>query len=75
MFTTSVTLTNPAVTNRTRKTNAGLSGLGNDTWTDEADFNSGIWRRAYQKWAAAGYPAGDGARFWKEAEREILEGK
>ena len=26
---------------------------------------------AYQKWAAAGSPAGDGAEFWFAAEREL----
>ena len=29
--------------------------------------------RAYQKWQAAGRPAGDCTRFWLEAEVEILE--
>jgi hypothetical protein len=31
--------------------------------------------RAYQIWEAAGKPAGDGVRFWLEAERELLQGK
>jgi hypothetical protein len=31
--------------------------------------------RAYQIWEAAGRPAGDGVRFWLEAERELLQGK
>ena len=30
---------------------------------------------AYEKWEAAGKPAGDGDRFWLEAEQELLEGK
>jgi hypothetical protein len=30
--------------------------------------------RAYQKWLAAGCPAGDCARFWEEAEQELLGG-
>jgi hypothetical protein len=31
--------------------------------------------RAYQKWEAAGKPAGDGMRFWLDAERELKAGK
>jgi hypothetical protein len=27
---------------------------------------------AYQKWEAAGKPAGDGSVFWEQAERELL---
>jgi hypothetical protein len=27
---------------------------------------------AYQKWEAAGKPAGDGSAFWEQAERELL---
>jgi len=30
---------------------------------------------AYQKWEAAGKPAGDGVQFWLDAEQELLEGK
>jgi hypothetical protein len=29
--------------------------------------------RAYQKWEAAGRPAGDGVRCWLEAERELSQ--
>ncbi len=28
---------------------------------------------AYQRWEAAGRPAGDGVRFWLEAEQEFLQ--
>jgi hypothetical protein len=28
---------------------------------------------AYLRWEAAGKPAGDGAKFWLEAERELLQ--
>jgi hypothetical protein len=31
--------------------------------------------RAYQKWEAAGKPAGDGTKFWLEAERELRKSK
>jgi Protein of unknown function (DUF2934) len=31
--------------------------------------------RAYLKWMAAGRPAGDGVKFWLEAEQELLRGK
>jgi len=30
---------------------------------------------AYQKWEAAGKPAGDGVRFWLQAEQELMQGK
>jgi hypothetical protein len=29
---------------------------------------------AYQKWEAAGKPAGDGVQFWLEAEQELMHG-
>lgn len=32
-----------------------------------------IRHRAYLKWEAAGRPAGDGANFWIEAQRELLQ--
>lgn len=32
-----------------------------------------IRQRAYLKWEAAGRPAGDGANFWIEAQRELLQ--
>lgn len=28
--------------------------------------------RAYQKWEAAGKPAGDGVQYWLQAEQELL---
>ncbi len=31
--------------------------------------------RAYQRWEAAGKPAGDGIQFWLEAEQEQVEGQ
>ena len=31
--------------------------------------------RAYLKWEAAGTPAGDGSKFWLEAERELRAAK
>jgi DUF2934 family protein len=30
---------------------------------------------AYQKWEAAGKPAGDGVQFWLEAEQELVHSK
>lgn len=33
-----------------------------------------IRRCAYRKWEDAGRPAGDGTRFWLEAERELTQG-
>jgi hypothetical protein len=37
-----------------------------------AVYLNDIRSRAYQKWLAAGGPAGDCARFWEEAEQELL---
>jgi hypothetical protein len=36
-------------------------------------FLNDIRVRAFQKWMAAGEPAGDCLRFWDEAERELLQ--
>ena len=30
---------------------------------------------AYQKWEAAGQPAGDGVQFWLQAEQELVQGR
>jgi hypothetical protein len=75
MPTTSATLAKPASTNRTGKSKAGASAPGHQTQTDKPASDPAIWRRAYQKWEAAGNSAGDGVQFWWEAEREILQGK
>jgi hypothetical protein len=75
MPTTTATLAKPASTNRTGKSKAGVFGLGHQTRTGKPASDPAIWDRAYQKWEAAGNPAGDGVRFWWEAEQEILEGK
>ena len=75
MATATGDLTHPAAINRTRKANEGPYGLDDEPCLDPTDFNAGIWSRAFQKWNAAGCPAGDGARFWREAEREILQGR
>ena len=69
------TLAKPASTNRTARSKAGVSGLGHQTRTGIRASEAAIWRRAYQMWEAAGHPAGDGVRFWWEAEREIMQGK
>jgi hypothetical protein len=37
-----------------------------------AVYLNDIRSRAYQKWRAAGGPAGDCARFWEEAEQDLL---
>jgi hypothetical protein len=69
------TLARTASTNRNERSNAGVSGPGHQSRMDTPPSEAAIWRRAYQKWEAAGNPAGDGVRFWWEAEREILQGK
>jgi len=75
MSTTSATLDRPAATHRARKSKARLSVPGYQTPTGTSASEPTIWLRAYQKWEAAGYPAGDGVRFWSEAAQEISEGK
>jgi len=75
MSTTNATLERPVSTNRTRKSKAGVSAPGNQLRADKSASEPTIWLRAYQKWEAAGYPAGDGVRFWSEAAQEISEGK
>jgi len=34
-----------------------------------------IQRQAYRKWLAAGRPGGDCARFWQDAEQELLQAR
>ena len=38
------------------------------------DLEETIRELAHAKWAAAGYPAGDGVSFWLEAEQELTTG-
>lgn len=64
MSTTSATLAKPASTNPTEKSKAGASVPGSQPRTGKPVSDPAIWRRAYQKWEAAGNPAGDGVRFW-----------
>jgi hypothetical protein len=49
---------------------AGIPSPKNPIVSDEE-----IRVRAYQKWEAAGRPAGDGMRFWLEAERELKKNR
>jgi hypothetical protein len=74
MPTTIVSLARPASTNRTGTSNAGESVCDHQTRTDRPESDPAIWSRAYEKWEAVGFPAGDGVRFWSEAAQEILEG-
>jgi len=64
-----------ASTNRTEKWKLGVFAPGNKSSTGTSASDPAIWRRAYQKWEAAGNPAGDGVRFWSDAAQEIREGK
>jgi hypothetical protein len=75
MSTINATLEEPASTSRTGEWKAGPSACRNRTPTNTSASEPAIWLRAYQKWEAAGNPAGDGARFWSEAVQEISEGK
>ena len=71
MPTTISTLAMPASTDRTGTSNTGESGRGHQTRTDRPASDPAIWSRAYQKWEAAGKPAGDGVQFWLAAEQEL----
>jgi hypothetical protein len=75
MSTINLTLEKPASTKRTGRSKAGASAPGNQAAIDKSASDLAIWPRAYQKWEAAGNPAGDGVRFWWDAEREVLQGK
>jgi hypothetical protein len=74
MSMTSATIAWPAAANITGKSKSVASVPGNQTPRGTSASDPAIWRRAYQKWEAAGNPAGDGVRFWSEAKREILQG-
>ncbi|HLJ96071.1 MAG TPA: DUF2934 domain-containing protein [Gemmataceae bacterium] len=50
------------------------SDIGNDH-TAKLVSDEDIRLAAYQKWEAAGKPAGDGVQFWLQAEQELLEGR
>ena len=65
----------PVPINWTGESKTVVSGPDHQTRTDTTASEEAVWRRAYQKWDAAGNPAGDGVRFWWEAAREISQGK
>jgi hypothetical protein len=70
------TLTKPVSTKPKNNLKAAVaSGSGDQAETNDWVSEDAIRRRAYQKWEAAGNPAGDGVRFWWEAEQEVLQGK
>ena len=70
------TSTNPAPAKATRKRHsAGSFALGTPDQNGKPVTGESVQVRAYQKWESAGKPAGDGIRFWLEAERELLQGK
>ena len=73
MSTIIATLARTASANRNERPNARASDPGHQTRTGPSE--EAVWHRAYQKWDAAGHPAGDGVRFWWEAEQEISQGK
>jgi hypothetical protein len=75
MSTINATLEKPASIGRTGKSKSRAFGPSNQLRTDKSASDLAIWRRANQKWEAAGNPAGDGVRFWWEAEQEVLQGK
>ena len=76
MAQTTVITTNRVATPFTRGTEAPSRSR-----SDEARSRNGslylndIWRRAREKWEAAGKPPGDSTRFWLEAEQELLQGR
>jgi len=58
----------------TTPTEAAVASSDNDH-TGKLVSDEDIRLCAYQKWEAAGKPAGDGVQFWLEAEQELVEGK
>jgi hypothetical protein len=75
MSMTSSTIACPASTNGTGKSKSRVFVSSGQLRADKSASDLAIWRRANQKWDAAGNPAGDGVRFWSEAAQEISEGK
>ncbi len=70
------TSTNPTSAKATRKRQpAGACTVGMPVQNCKPVTEEAVQVRAYQKWESAGKPAGDGVRFWLEAERELLQGK
>jgi hypothetical protein len=71
MFEEAATLTHPAVANAASKSKATPGSGPGDQIQTKFMSEDAIRLRAYQKWEAAGKPAGDGVGFWLEAEREL----
>jgi hypothetical protein len=61
----------PAKEMPSTKTPVTLAAPSPDGQVSDADIRV----RAYQKWEAAGKPAGDGIQFWLQAEQELRAGK
>jgi len=68
------TLSHAGAGKSTIPTEAPVTSSDNDH-NEERLSDEDIRLCAYQKWEAAGKPAGDGVPFWLEAEQELLEGK
>jgi hypothetical protein len=54
-----------------KPTKAAVASNNNDHNVSDEDIRL----RAYEKWEAAGRPAGNGVQFWLEAEQELVESK
>jgi hypothetical protein len=76
MAKTSITAKKKAAAHTTVEVQAAsTSGQGNPDGQPNALPQQVIRLRAFQKWEAAGRPAGDGVNFWLEAEHELLQAR
>jgi hypothetical protein len=70
---------NKSTTRKPSKPTAKKAAAGQTTQPRVAPARNGkatdddVRRRAYEKWEAAGRPDGDGACFWLQAERELMQ--
>lgn len=67
----SATLKNPTAGSATGTSAPCTSGRGDRIKIGNRRSEDAIRLCAYQKWEAAGKPAGDGVQFWLTAEREL----
>ncbi|HVC97708.1 MAG TPA: DUF2934 domain-containing protein [Pirellulales bacterium] len=76
MSKSTATLTKPVSTRQTTKVKAAVApGPGGHASNGKPVSEDVIRLRAYQIWAAAGMPDGDGVEFWLKAEQELSCGE
>jgi hypothetical protein len=76
MSKSAATPTKPASAKQTTKVKAAVAPeSGGHATNGKPVSEDAIRLRAYQIWAAAGMPEGDGVQFWLKAEQELSCGK